>query len=164
MKRKFLVVGISLTLLGFGMTGCGQANPKQADAQPASTSEKDQAAEVVKQFLDSQAKITYKDPSTYQAGDKYLSSDAAKSYNAQRTAMYKFFTDEQITISGSPDTITLLKQEKDKYVFEGKKTFTLQSDKEKKSLGNITLDDDFTVTKGANGTFLISEIKNHAAK
>ncbi|GIM44700.1 hypothetical protein DNHGIG_02490 [Collibacillus ludicampi] len=164
MKRKLLIAGVSIALLGFGLTGCGNTDTKQTDTTQATATEKDKAADVVKQFLDTQAKITYKDPASFKAGDKFLTPETAKTYNEERSAMYKYFTSAKITMNGSPVTVTFIKQEGNKYIFEGKTTLTLHSDNDNKSQGNITIDNDFTVSKEANGGFLISEIKNHGAK
>lgn len=152
--KKLLITGVTVTLVGFGLMGCGKPT----------VSDKDQAIQVVKQFLDTQGKVTYKDPASYQAGDKYMKPELAKSFNQERSGMYKFFTDNKVTISGSPETVTFIKQEANNYIIEGKKTLTLHSDKNNSTVGTTTIDNDFTVSKEGNNSFLISNIKNHGVQ
>lgn len=154
MKKLFISAAMA-TLLGLTFAGCSSQSP--------ATNEQDKAAQVVQKFLDVQGKVTYQTPSSYTAGDRWMTAAAAKKFNDSRSGMYRFFTANQITISGGPTTVSFLNKKGNDYIFEGKKNLSLYSAKENKNIGNLSFDNDFTVSKQKDGSFLISNITNHMA-
>jgi ABC-type Zn uptake system ZnuABC Zn-binding protein ZnuA len=163
MKKNILSISLIL-LLSIGLFGCSQSSSNSSAASSQPQSDKDKAMTVVKSFEDTQSNITYKDPSSFQKGDQYLAPDLAKAYNQHRAPILKFTKDMSVTFSGSPATITFVKQDGSNYIFEEKAERNVYSDKTNSSLGKTVIDFDVTVTKGAKGDYLISSLQDHKVK
>jgi hypothetical protein len=163
MKKNISRISL-VFLVSMGLFGCSQSasNASANSSQPQS--DKDKVSAVVKSFEETQSNITYKDPSSFQKGDQYLTPELAKAYDQHRASILKFTKDMKVMFSGSSPTISFIKQNGVNYIFEDKAERNVYSDKTKSSLGKTVIDFDVTVTKNSKGIFQISSLQEHKTK
>jgi hypothetical protein len=189
-NKKLLYVGLTTFMAGAVSVGCSSNNTasqgSSADKQPASQSsastsnqqpasqstasasgqqgqnagDKSKAEDVVKQYMASQGKMSYKDPSSFHAGDKYLTPDLAKAQKQSQSGRYKFITDNKLSVKEENTKVTFLAEKKGAYVFDVTAHTVYHSDKQNKDLGSSNIDEEMTVTNNKD-TLLISSIQNH---
>ncbi|WCK54305.1 hypothetical protein PP175_23980 [Aneurinibacillus sp. Ricciae_BoGa-3] len=177
MDKKFVYLGLTTFIAGALAVGCSSKNTasqaSSADSLSASQSsasatgqqasngnDKTKAAEVVKQYMAAQGNISYKDPSSYHAGDKYLTPNLAKSQQQSESGKFKFITANKLSVKQENVKITPLAEKNGAYVFEVTAHTTYHSDKQNKDLGSSNIDEEMTVTNN-KGTLLINSIQNH---
>jgi hypothetical protein len=159
------IVSFSLLfLVSIGLFGCSQSGSNASADSSQPQSDKDKASAVVKSFEESQSNITYKDPSSFQKGDQFLTPELKKAYDQHRASILKFTKDMEVTFSGGSPTISFIKQNDSNYIFEDKAERNVYSDKTKSSLGKTVIDFDVTVTKNPKGNFQISSLQEHKTK
>jgi len=160
MLKKMISISL-ISLLGLTMVACSnntvEQTPQQEDA--ASEVKNEEAENIIRQFEATQSSVTYKDPQSFIAGDKYLTADFAKVYHEQiRAGMEQFLKDSKGTVSGEEPTISFYKQEGDNliYNFEVDRIITIEQPEQ-----SITSHVKYlvTVTKQKDGSYLISDMK-----
>lgn len=166
MLKKMIHLGV-ISLLGLSIAACGKTavdqtpQPNSGTEQPkdaASKVKNEEAENVIKQFEASQSSVTYKDPSSFNAGDKYLTPDFAKKYHSEvRAGMEQFIKDSKGTVSGGEPTITFNKQEGNDliYNFQANRTISIEQPEQYIQSHVKYL---VTVTKQKDGSYLISDM------
>lgn len=163
MKKSIVNLSV-ISLVSIGLFGCSQAGTSASTGSSQPQSDKDKALAVVKAFEDTQSNITYKDPSSFQKGDQYLTPELVKAYDQHRASILKFTKDMKITFSSGSITTSFIKQNGSNYIFEDKAERNVYSDKTKSSLGKTVIDFDVTVMKNSKGNFQISSLQEHKSK
>lgn len=172
------VVNLSLiSLFSLTMSACGNTTVEQtpqhkAEASHATKSTEDvqtkdvaskvtnkEAENVIKRFEATQSSVTYKDPSSFQTGDKYLTPDFAKKYHGQiRAGMEQFIKSSKGIVTGKAPKITFSKQNGNHliYHFDVVRTISIEQPKPSSIASHVNYL--VTVTKQKDGSYLISDM------
>lgn len=142
-----------LSLISLTIAACGNENAEEVNK------DKEAGASVIKQFEMTQSSITYKDPATFTAGDKYLTPEFAKKYHEEmRAGMEKFIMDSKATVSGKEPTVTYKEHQDNNFIYDFEADRTITSEQTNSSV-NSHVKYRVTVTKQKEGTFLISNME-----